>query len=291
MTIPIPATNALEEPTVCTRINELWIPVLLGALQAYLNPPQWENGIRGPYMVNPENVWEGDATDNEDAEQQILEIMAALMAGNCEEVMTIPTGTTWQYAGSSAPSGWLLCDGTNYQKADYAALWTLLSAHGATYEVDADTFKVPDMRGRFALGAGSGYSVGEVGGEAEHTLTSAEMPSHTHANSEHAHVIAPHSHTTQPHTHVQDQHRHQIFKDDASSGLGGGLPAGGFSLVADSASFSSYETATNQNATVTVNSGGTSATNPNSVDILPSGGDDPHNNMPPYHALNFIIKT
>jgi len=68
---------------------------------------------------------------------------------------TIPTGmiSLWYGSIGSVPSGWYLCDGSN---------------------------GTPDLRDRFVIGAGSSYSVGATGGSANHTLTTAEMPTHTH---------------------------------------------------------------------------------------------------------------
>jgi microcystin-dependent protein len=251
MTIPIPATTALEEPTVCTRINELWIPVLLGALQHYLNPLQWENGIRGPYMVNPPAIWEGDAIDNENAEQQILEIMAALMAGNCEGLVTIPPGTIWMYGGETAPSGWLVCNGDTYLKSEYPELYAILGPNfDKPFGEETDFFAVPNFEGRSPIGKNSGTfdTIGEGHGALTHTLSVNEMPIHDH--------------TTQA-------HRHQVFKDDFATGFGSQLPASGNAAVADNASWSEYA----------------------SVDVDNAGGGAAHNNLHPVTVVSFIIKT
>ena len=67
----------------------------------------------------------------------------------------VPSGTIVMWSGgpSNIPSGWTLCDGNN----------------GA-----------PDLRNRFVTGAGDEYAVGDTGGEKEHRLTEAELPSHNH---------------------------------------------------------------------------------------------------------------
>jgi hypothetical protein len=56
--------------------------------------------------------------------------------------------------------------------------WVL--ADGSERTIDGATFTVPDLRGLFLVGAGSSYEVGATGGEAAHTLTVDEMPSHAH---------------------------------------------------------------------------------------------------------------
>lgn len=89
-----------------------------------------------------------------------------------------PTGAMIQFGGSSAPSGWLLCDGASVSRTTFAALFAVLSTtYGST---SGTTFNVPDMVGKFALGEGGGNTRGQTGGSQTHTLTIAEMPSHTH---------------------------------------------------------------------------------------------------------------
>lgn len=69
--------------------------------------------------------------------------------------LLMPTGIIKPYVGSSAPTGWLLCDGTAVSRATYSALYTLVAdSHG---EGDGSTtFNVPDYRGRFLRGADDG---------------------------------------------------------------------------------------------------------------------------------------
>jgi len=65
----------------------------------------------------------------------------------------LPAGLVSPYAATSAPSGWLACDGTGYSRTTYA---TLYGAIGATFGTSSTgTFKVPDMRGLFVRGSGS----------------------------------------------------------------------------------------------------------------------------------------
>ncbi|GAA1147384.1 tail fiber protein [Microbacterium natoriense] len=78
-----------------------------------------------------------------------------------------------------APRGWALCDGQIMSIAQNQALFALL---GTTYGGNGvTTFALPDLRGRAPIHPGSnGIELGEVGGEASHTLTAQEMPRHTH---------------------------------------------------------------------------------------------------------------
>ena len=63
-----------------------------------------------------------------------------------------PSGTVLPFAGTTAPDGWLTCDGTPISRTTYAALFTALGvAHG--YGDNSTTFNLPDYRGRFLRGA------------------------------------------------------------------------------------------------------------------------------------------
>lgn len=104
----------------------------------------------------------------------------------------IPTGAVMPFAGSTAPSGYLLCDGQAVSRAAYSNLFAVIST---TYGVGdgATTFNVPDLRGRVAagldnMGGNSADRVtdteadslgGSVGAET-HTLIEDEMPVHNH---------------------------------------------------------------------------------------------------------------
>jgi microcystin-dependent protein len=109
----------------------------------------------------------------------------------------MPSGAIMDYAGSSAPSGWLLCFGQAVSRTTYADLFTAL---GTTYGSGdgSTTFNLPDLRGRVSAGkddmggtaasrltsGGSGITgttLGAAGGTQTHTLTTTEMPAHTHS--------------------------------------------------------------------------------------------------------------
>lgn len=102
----------------------------------------------------------------------------------------------WAGAEASVPSGWLICGGQAISRTTFAALFAVI---GTTWGAGdgSTTFNVPDMRGRVGVGkddmngtaanrvtaAGSGITgttLGATGGLETHTLTVAEIPSHTH---------------------------------------------------------------------------------------------------------------
>lgn len=91
-----------------------------------------------------------------------------------------PTGTVKMYAGAGTPTGYLLCDGTPYNRITYAALFAII---GTAYGIGdgVTTFNVPDVRQRFPLGqaaSGTGAVLGSSGGTINHLHTG---PAHTHA--------------------------------------------------------------------------------------------------------------
>ncbi len=61
-------------------------------------------------------------------------------------VPLMPTGSVISYAGSTAPSGWLLCDGALLSTTTYASLFAII---GYTFGGSGGTFNLPDLRGRF----------------------------------------------------------------------------------------------------------------------------------------------
>ena len=78
-----------------------------------------------------------------------------------------------------APKGWALCNGQLLPINQNQALFSLL---GTTFGGNGQTnFALPDNRGRTPIHVGNGHTLGERGGEQAHTVTTAELPTHTHA--------------------------------------------------------------------------------------------------------------
>jgi microcystin-dependent protein len=77
-----------------------------------------------------------------------------------------------------APKGWALCNGQLLPINQNQALFSLL---GTTFGGDGRVnFGLPDLRGRTPIHVGTGHTLGERGGEQAHTLSIAELPTHTH---------------------------------------------------------------------------------------------------------------
>lgn len=122
------------------------------------------------------------------------------LASNISANHITPVGTVNSFAGSTAPTGWLLCYGQAISRKDYKDLFAII---GTTYGVgdSSTTFNLPDCRGRVAAGkdnmggssanrltapatTGSidGDVLGQTGGEEAHAQTLAEMAVHNHAS-------------------------------------------------------------------------------------------------------------
>lgn len=186
----------------------------------------------------------------------------------------LPAGATIPYAGTSAPTGWLLCDGSAVSRSTYA---TLFGVVGTVWGVGdgSTTFNLPNMNGRVAVGTGSytdpvsgpiTRSLAQSSGAEAHVLITNEIPSHNHSQNPHNHSI-----TDPGHAHEMGLNRQD------------GANINGY-LTDVTASVKNTDTRTDNSVTgITVDN--TTATN------NVTGGGLSHNNMQPWAGLLYIIKT
>lgn len=88
-------------------------------------------------------------------------------------------GEIRMFAGNFAPAGWMFCDGSVLPISEYETLFNLI---GTTYGGDGQsTFTLPDLRGRLPIHFGNSFVLGESGGVEAVTLTTNQMPAHSHA--------------------------------------------------------------------------------------------------------------
>jgi len=163
-------------------------------------------------------------------------------------------GEIRMFAGNFAPLGWAFCDGTLQAIADNQALFSLI---GTTYGGDGEsTFALPDLRGRVPLHqgplGGNNYLIGQQGGSETVTLNSNQMPSHTHLVS------------ASTNTPVQSLSAIPIT----------GIPG---TMVPGSLAKPRLYAAPGANVSMTAHT------------VQNSGGNQPHENMAPFLAVNFII--
>jgi microcystin-dependent protein len=83
------------------------------------------------------------------------------------------------FGGNFAPAGWMFCEGQLLPISENETLFNLI---GTTYGGDGqETFALPDLRGRLPIHQGNSFILAETGGSEEVTLTTQQIPVHTHA--------------------------------------------------------------------------------------------------------------
>jgi len=165
-----------------------------------------------------------------------------------------PVGVICPWPMAAAPTGWLLCDGSSLLRAGtYADLFSVI---GTTYgTVDGTHFTLPDLRDRMPLGKGITFTVlGAVGGEINHVLSLAEMPSHGHTGT----------------TSASGAHNHTYTAPVQTTGTVG--TTGSTYTAIGAASTSSI------------------GDHSHTVGVTNAGSGSTHNNMPPYFVVPFIIR-
>jgi len=240
---------------------------------------------------------------------------------------SVPTGLMMPYGAPTPPAGWLACNGQAVSRTQYPALFSIISVNWGSGD-GSSTFNVPDLRGRAAIGIGTAasgtvYTLGATGGEEKHLLLLAELAAHSHALTDpgHNHVQNAHTHTHSdpghthglsqtPHTHslTDPQHSHTLpptilgFQQISPSpqyqgsvaesfhtpGFSTNPAATGIAIAAANANISLAAALTSiQNVAATA----VNQASPTGITEGAVGGGQSHNNMPPYLAVPWIIKT
>jgi len=152
-------------------------------------------------------------------------------------------GEIRMFGGNFAPAGWAFCDGSLIPISENDALFNLI---GTTYGGDGqNTFALPNLQSRIPVHVGPGFALGQSGGAETVTLTTSQIPAHSHV-------------------------------PQANNAAGNqASPAGGV-WASTNPSINNYS---NVAPSVTMDPGA----------MGPSGGSQPHDNMVPFLAVNFIL--
>jgi len=240
----------------------------------------------------------------------------------------VEVGTVLLYLGSTAPDGWLLCNGSTHPIVDYQGLYDFFVANGVSFGAPAPVgeFRLPDMRNRFAFGLNDSDvdfdAIGKTGGSDIHSHTaSAPVNTHTHTVLDHSHTVANHTHSMN-HTHDGPVHSHGAAglvvsnNGDSNSMLPGtdraastrehkhnvsgtsgtnntftsGNPTSfDGAIPVPNTGFNSDSVRGATTGTTNTSFGAPSSAPPfGSTPILGSNGSD---SVPPYYSLNYIVKV
>lgn len=126
-------------------------------------------------MTNRDN-WVGSST--EEIDYAVRESNRMLEGFKVLPFNPFPVGLMLPFARDTPPAGYLICDGASYLGADYPELFEVV---GYNFGGSGETFNVPDMRSRVAVGTSGSFALGSSGGEQRHLLSIAEIPSHSHS--------------------------------------------------------------------------------------------------------------
>lgn len=213
--------------------------------------------------VTGTNLW----SQVEDNDQAIVDVVNGdLGTDNIQTGLLPPTGSLMPYAGSSAPTGWLLCDGSAVSQTTYSALYAVISTTYNTSGEGAGNFRLPNLKGKTIVGRDSADSdfndLGETRGTKTHALTTSEIPAHNHS------VTDPgHSHGAS----INAQYK--LYNSGLSP----------YQALDQVTSYNDFSTPSSPGITVSSNTTG--------ITIGNTGGGGSHNNIQPSIVLNYIIKT
>ena len=240
----------------------------------------------------------------------------------------MPIGGVIPFAGTSAPTGWLLCDGSEVSRSTYANLFAVVST---VYGVGngTTTFNTPDLRGRAIFGkdnmGGStasrvtatsgvtGTTLGAVGGDERQQGHTHTGPSHTHTattgteSADHVHSGPSHTHsgTTDnggvDHTHTENANTAASPAFDtfvqatttatAADNVSTGSITGGASAYLHAHTFTTAAAGTGNTGTVSANHTHNLTTAADGTGATGSTGAGSSQNLPPAIILNYIIKV
>ena len=203
-----------------------------------------------------------------------------------QPIVSVPTGAMMPYAGSTAPTLFLLCNGAAVSRTTYSALFSVI---GTTYGAGdgSTTFNLPNPNGRVIAGkasSGTFLNLGATGGTETVTLDSTQIPSHTHPLSDHSHTYSGTTTTNGDHNHappVAVTYNGNAGNDRRIFTTNSGLWSAG----------DWYNATTTNGAHSHTFSGTTSGASTLTANGQSGTVGQAHSNLQPYLVTNYIIKT
>lgn len=205
--------------------------------------------------------------------------------GNNIELTRVPIGGVIIWMSAAIPQGWLALNGAYVSRFSYPTLFAVLgySAGGS-----GDTFVLPDLQGRFPLGVSGGYPIMAKGGAETVTLGTQHLPSHSHGLVDPGHT---HTYYDPQHNHAIPDHRHNYTLANPGGGpnvrqaADGSGQDRGAQTAETGVQLPSNQNTNNKGVGITINGSSTG------IYIQNTGNNEAHNNMPPYWAVQFIIRA
>ena len=212
-------------------------------------------------------------------------------------ILEVPVGTVLPYSSSvqqliASDDKWLFCDGSAVSRSTYNALFLAI---GITYGGGdgINTFNLPDFRARFLLGSLTTNDTSLVlGGNASHTLTVAEMPTHSHGQGSLVTSTAP------AHTHSVNDPGHNHGGSTGSSSTSYlyyyGSAGGAYASYTGASGYFQISSHTHTiNTDMTDISLQTSGSHSHTINGTTDseGLGQPFNTMPPYYTVHYIIRV
>ena len=164
----------------------------------------------------------------------------------------MPNGAIIMWSGSTPPPGWTLCDGNGGNKINNVT--------------------IPDLRGRFIVGAGGTYEIDAIGGTEMVTLTESQLPSHSHTGETGA-------------MSKNESHSHSVPGNKPGGTAVGIIFEANLEYTNAALGVSSFPIVAGK----AINETSVAHTHPFTTDSI--GSNQAHENRPPYYALAYIIKT
>ena len=190
----------------------------------------------------------------------------------------VPAGSILMWATATAPTGYLLCDGSAVSRTTYSRLFSVVSTTFGAGD-GSTTFNLPNYTNRMPYGT----TIGATGGSAD-----AIVVAHTHYGTTNG--------TSNNHTHgISDpghQHGYRLDQNGANCAFAANQGnIGGPTVQVGTGTQTSISSGTQPSATGITGTGGQSADHNHSYTTSSSGSDGTNANLPPYLGIQFIIRT